>query len=208
MRSGRFFGGFAPALHDRAGSERLSLQEAGSPSDAVLLARLRTGDARALAALIERYWSPLVAYAMRHTTSSDVAADIVQDVFVRLWERRASWRREGLVRGLLFRLTRNQSVSLLRRIRAHESAVRRFAEMERPRAATSASAENAELRTALEAAIQALPRRRREVFQLRMVDGLSYEEIAVVMRISRQTVANQLSRALTTLRRDLAHLID
>jgi RNA polymerase sigma-70 factor (ECF subfamily) len=69
-------------------------------------------------------------------------------------------------------------------------------------------AEHAEMNAAIEHAISLLPARRREVFLLRMMDDLSYEEIAAVMGTSRQTVANQLSRALATLRPALAHLLD
>ena len=72
----------------------------------------------------------------------------------------------------------------------------------------SSPAERAELRGALRRAIADLPSRRREVFLLRMIEGLSYEEIADAMGTSRQTVANQLSHALATLRRSLATLVD
>jgi RNA polymerase sigma factor (sigma-70 family) len=64
--------------------------------------------------------------------------------------------------------------------------------------------EQEELRAALDRVVGALPRRRREVFLLRCVHGLSYREIAGIMDTSTQTVANQLSHALATLRRSLA----
>lgn len=180
------------------------------PGDAALLARLRAGDAQALDTLIERYWTPLFGYAVRRTGSRDAAADIVQDVFVRLWERRASWRPDGSVRGLLFRLTRNEAVSRFRRAQARARAIRRYALLGRQPLAqpAPAPAEDAELRAALDDAIDALPHRRREAFLLRMIDGLGYDEIATVMNTSRQTVANQLSRALASLRERLGHLLD
>jgi RNA polymerase sigma-70 factor (ECF subfamily) len=177
-------------------------------SDAVLLARLRDGQPGALDALLERYWAPLFAYALHRTGSSDLAADIAQDAFCRLWERRSTWKCAGSARGLLFRLARNTAVSGHRRARARARASSGFAELYLERPPSLHPVEGAELRDAIDDAIAALPARRREVFQLRMLDELSYEEIADIMGTSRQTVANQLSRALTTLRAALAHLID
>ena len=182
-------------------------QEETAP-DGVLLSRLRDGDAGALDALLERYWPPVFTYALHRTGSRDLAADIAQDTFCRLWERRSTWNTTGSVRGLLFRLARNTAVSQHRRNRARDRASNGFAELYLERRPAVLPAENAELRAALNRAIAALPARRREVFQLRMLDDLSYEEIAETMGTSRQTVANQFSRALTTLRAALTHLID
>lgn len=178
------------------------------PSDTVLLARLADDDAGALDALLERHWPALYRYALRKTGSADDAADVAQEVFCRLWERRAGWRARGSVKGLVFRLARNAAVSGQRRRRAHERAARQFVALAPAPAPPAASAERAELRAMLEHAIAALPARRREVFLLRMVDGLSYDEIAAAMDTSRQTVANQLSRALATLRASLGHFLD
>jgi RNA polymerase sigma-70 factor (ECF subfamily) len=187
---------------------RIAPAQAEPLSDEVLLARLRDGHAGALDALLERYWSPLFAYALHRTGSRDLAADIAQDAFCRLWERRSVWVSVGSVRGLLFRLARNTAVSDHRRNRARDRASSGFAELYLERGPSALPAERAELRAALTTAIAQLPARRREVFQLRMLDDLSYDEIAEVMGTSRQTVANQLSRALASLRTALAHLLD
>ena len=183
-------------------------REPEQPPDSDLLALIRAGDARGLDALLERYWAVLFRYAARRTGSRDVAADITQEVFCRLWERRASWRSVGSVRGLLFRLARNTAVSQHRRHLARQRATDGFAELHLNASPAVLPAERAELRAALEQAIAALPARRREVFLLRMIDDLSYEEIAEVMGTSKQTVANQLSHALAALRLNLAHLLD
>ena len=180
-----------------------------SPPDATLLRRLASDDERALDFLLERYWDPLFRFALRRTGSRDAAADVVQDVFCRLWARRASWRAQGSVRALLFRLTRNSAVSQHRGQHARLRALQNYAELSADRSTSGrVPAEHAELREQLERAIAALPVRRREVFLLRMMDDLSYEEIARVMGTSKQTVANQLTRALATLRPALAHLLD
>ena len=177
-------------------------------SDAILLARLASDDAGALDVLLERHWGPIVAFIERLTGSRDVAQDAAQETFCRLWERRGTWRIEGAVRGLLFRLARNIAISEHRQHRARERASRLLADLSPSVASPACAPEDQEFRSAIERAVAALPPRRREVFLLRVVHELSYKEIAAVMGGSTQTVANQLSHALATLRRTLAHLLD
>jgi RNA polymerase sigma-70 factor (ECF subfamily) len=177
-------------------------------SDAALLARLAEDDASALDALLARYWLPLTAYLTRVTGSHATAEDVAQDTFCRIWERRAAWRESGSVRGLLFRLARNIAISEHRRRRALDRATDHLGALSRRDVAAFDAVGDDELRRALERAIAALPERRREVFLLRAVHDLSYKEIAAVMGTSPQTVANQLSHALSTLRTTLAHLLD
>jgi RNA polymerase sigma-70 factor (ECF subfamily) len=171
--------------------------------DAVLLERLAADDASALDALLARYWSPLTAFITRMTGSLEAAEDAVQEAFCRLWERRRSWRGEGSVNGLLFRLARNSAVSAHRRLDAEARAAAVAGEAE-PRHHEMPPLPNDELRAALERAIAELAPRRREVFLLRVVHDLPYKDIAAVMGTSTQTVANQLSSALRELRARLA----
>jgi RNA polymerase sigma-70 factor (ECF subfamily) len=192
----------------RAGTDRLEALPADRPGDGALLLRIRADDASALDLLLERYWPQVYRYALRRTGSADAAADLAQDVFCRVWERRAAWRPEGSVRGLLFRLARNTAVSHHRRRFARERAAGVFAHLHGGVTVSPLASDSPDLRATLDRAIAALPARRREVFRLRMVDDLSYDEIADAMGTSRQTVANQLSRALATLRQRLAHLLD
>jgi RNA polymerase sigma-70 factor (ECF subfamily) len=179
----------------------------GAPRDAELIRRLAADDAGALDTLLELHWAAVYRYVERRTGSREQAADVAQEVFCRLWERRSAWRADGSVRGLLLRLARNMAVSEHRRQQARARATTGFAELYLERAAP-VPGERAELRGALEAAVAALSPRRREVFLLRMLDDLSYDEIAEVMGTTRQTVANQLSQALGALRATLADLLD
>lgn len=179
-------------------------------SQAELFRRLRADDESALEIVLREHWVPLVTYLSRSLTSPDAAEDVAQRTFLRFWDRRRRWSAEGSLRGLLFRIARNLAISEQRRRGARRRAIDRLAEHgDRPRQPTPLDAvENDELGCAIERAIEKLPERRREAFVLRCVHGLSYREIADVMDISQQTVANQISRALTTLRRSLAHLLD
>lgn len=177
-------------------------------SDYELLEELSHGDVGALDALIQRYWSPLIAYVVRLGATPDEAEDMAQQTFERLWERRSSWRLAGSVRGLLYRIAHNLAVSEHRSVQSRSRADSLGAEAAGRPVTPLDVLENAELHDALDSAIRALPPRRREVFILRCVHELSYREVAEIMGISQQTVANQLSRALATLRSTLQPLLD
>jgi RNA polymerase sigma-70 factor, ECF subfamily len=179
------------------------------PSDAELMDAVRSGDEAAFEALLARYWAPLVAYARRLVVHEYRAEDIAQETWIRLWERRAAWTPTGTVRGYLYRITRNLALNDLEKTRTErrwveEEGRREFRHVPSP----DEVIEGDRLRAVVEAAIAALPERRREVFVLARYHGHSYAEIAQVMGISRQTVANQMSAALDQLRAELHAEVD
>jgi RNA polymerase sigma-70 factor (family 1) len=175
----------------------------GSPADGDLLVAIRSGDARALETLIATYWDALVQYAGRVLRGAADPQDVVQETFIRLWAHRERWGTDGSVRSLLYTVTRNAALDELRRgaraLRAAEAA-----DPPVPPDQPSADAEATELRAAVEDAVAGLPAKRQEVFRLAREEGLSYAEIAAVMGLSPQTVANHMSLALADLRGALA----
>ena len=183
----------------------------GSPppvSDGDLFARLRADDTDALDVALKHHWSLVVDYVKRLTTSADAAEDIAQRTFLQLWDRRAYWRAEGSIRALLCRIARNYAISEHRRQSADERSAAAFVELSAPAAPVRDVVETEQLRSALDREISLLPARRKEIVVLRCVHDLSYKEIAEVMNIAPQTVANQLSSALATLRISLRELLD
>ncbi len=180
-----------------------SRQKSAAVSDEVLLARLAEDDAGALELILSRHWPLVVGYLSRMTGAVDAAEDLAQRTFCRLWARRAAWRPDGSLRALLCRVARNLAVSEHRRRASRERSEAAFLELSAPGETAADHAARYELRVALERAIDRLPERRREIVVLRCVHGLSYREISDVMGIAEQTVANQLSRALRTLRTTL-----
>ncbi|MGH7712937.1 MAG: RNA polymerase sigma factor, partial [Gemmatimonadaceae bacterium] len=189
----------------RARPAQLASTQPNDASDQELIERLARDDVAALDAILHQYWHPVTSYLARLLGALDAAEDIAQRTFYQLWERRAVWRSEGSLRGLVFRIARNFAVSEMRRRGAEtrSGAVLSHAAIPSPLELL----ENKQLRVELERAIGSLPIRRREVVILRCVHELSYAEIAQLMGISRQTVANQLSSALRTLRAELRHLL-
>lgn len=168
------------------------------PPDEELVRRLKGGDEGALEILVSAYWERLCRFVEGILEKEGGAEDVVQEAFIRLWMRRNALRPEGSFRALLYTMARNAAIDERRRRGRRETL---SAKADPPGGPPSplARAEAAELEAAAEAAIAALPPRRREVFRLARSEGLSYREIAEVMGLSPQTVANQMSRALTEL---------
>ena len=177
----------------------------GDDRDRALMELALRGDAAAFADLVHRYWSPLAAYARRLLGGNrEAGEDLAQEAFLRIWNGRLHWRPTGSVRAFLYGLVRNLALNERRSARVRLRAIARVRAMLRDwyqRPSPLELVEQAEERAAVERAIAALPPRRREIFILVRVHGLSYGEVAEILQISPQTVANQMSAALTTLRR-------
>jgi RNA polymerase sigma-70 factor (ECF subfamily) len=174
--------------------------------DTALLAGIAAGDHASFALAHERYAEHLYRFAFSYVASPATAADIVQDVFVRVWERRATLRSDGALAALLFRMTRNAALQSVRNTRRRDRLMDRglfdaasIAEI----SPADTSLEAAEERRRLSQAIKALPERTREAILLRWAHGLSYGEIAHAMGVSLETVKSQLARGLLLLRSKL-----
>lgn len=157
-------------------------------------------DAQALDALLRQFWHPLVAYVSRMLGDVEAAEDVVQHAFVRLWERGHAVPRGDDVRPFLYRVVRNLASNEWRRQRTQRSWIDDESMLPSPAALPSRGVEEDELAAALAAAVEQLPARRREVFVLSRYHALSNAQIAEVLSIAPQTVANQLVSALRELR--------
>lgn len=183
-----------PALH--AGPSHTGRES----RDRELMERIHAGDELAIDSLLDRYWTPLVAYAARVLWSWDAAEDVAQETFVRIWKRREEWELEGSVRTLLFRITRNLALDEKKRRDRRAAWVNNENHDAHHVATPLELLERTELEGAYDRAVSALPERRREIFLHARLDGLSNREIADVMGIAPQTVANQLCAAIAALR--------
>ena len=166
--------------------------------DPTLMRRLQAGDEQAMSALLAQHWTPVVRYVFGMLGSWDKAEDVAQDAFVRLWARRKKWSSGGSLGALIHRIARNAALDVLKSPR--HAAQQEDPDMLAGEGAPDRDVELSELKQAVSKAVRALPPRRREIFKLVREGGFSYEEIAEIMEISRQTVANHMSLALSDLR--------
>jgi RNA polymerase sigma-70 factor (ECF subfamily) len=189
------------------GSSRAGI--ANSDDDVSLIARLRSGDAKALGLLMDRYAVALHRFVRRIVWRDDLADDVVQDVFVSTWERREELVITTSVRGYLYRAARNLALNVVRheKVEARAQALL-TGDMDANGAHGAGSYVQNEGEVALAAkdldavvrrALDMLQPQLREVFLLRRMHGLSYDEIATAMGIKVVTVRSQMSRAVRAL---------
>ena len=154
--------------------------------------------------LVERHWAPLVRYARSVLRSTDATEDVVQEAFVRLWSLRTPLPQDHAV-GYLYRSVRNLALNERRAQRVRALWLAREARAVR----VAAEPDDEEIADArVRQAVAALPRRRREVFELARFHDLSYQQIAQALGLSPQTVANHMSAAMRDLRHALRDLLD
>ncbi len=171
----------------------------GATEDAALVAMLASGEDAALDELIRRHGDRLCSYLARLVRDGSWADDLLQEVFVRVLDAARSYDGTWPVRVWLFGIARNLAVDWLRREGLRQSRLRNVAPAESAPSAARA-VEQREFQDALADAIELLPEGFRSVFLLREQEGLSYEEIAAVLRISAKTVSSRLHRARLFLR--------
>ncbi|MBX6332138.1 MAG: RNA polymerase sigma-70 factor [Gemmatimonadaceae bacterium] len=176
---------------------------------AELFARFRAGDEGAFEAMFRAYAAPLCTFALHITRSRDLAKEVVHDVFLLVWARRERLDVHTNLRAYLYRATRNRALEVARRDTLfkrwlEETAREQTHDITAHLAPTAhEQLEHDEQIAALQAAIDALPERRRMVLLLRWRDGLRNDEVAELLGISVKTVENQITQALRTLRERL-----
>ena len=173
-------------------------------NDAELLARLRAGDEAAYDAIFRAWYAPLVRAAQAVVRERAVAEELAQDVMLELWRRRESLAAETSVQAYLFRAARNRALNHLRHLRVQREGAPFAAQDESRDAPAPAQLVAAELGAAIRMAMDELPPRCREVFELSRVRGLKYAEIAETLGVSVKAVEGQMARALRTMRERLA----
>lgn len=171
-----------------------------------LVARIRTGDRGAFEEMFRAYYSQLCVFTEGYIGSADATRELVQDVFVRIWENRQDWLVRGSLKSYLYTAARNRALNQLR----DERTRRRLAEethwpgappgMGEVAASADERVEAGEFEAAIYEAVTKLPEHYRRIFELRSHHGLTHAEIARILNLPVKTVETRSSRALRRLR--------
>ncbi len=174
-----------------------------------------TDDHEAFRELIERHQNAVIGTVAKMLGNASEAEDIAQQVFLRLWKARARYQASAKFTTFLYTITRNLVFNETRRkSRRKESSLDQRKddyELElpaNPNQRPDNAHLNAELRTAIDQAIEALPEKQRLAVVLRRYQNLPYEEIAEVLDLTVSAVKSQLFRARGTLRDSLASYLE
>lgn len=174
--------------------------------------QLRQGNEKAFEQIVECYWTRLYAFATIYVLDKEVAKEIVQDIFLALWDQRGSLNDETCLITYLMVVGRNKCLNYLKSLQYDTipiDALNEYAIYQRSNvyALEDDSSEMLmakELTNAISASLEKLPARTREIFMLSRYNGLKNKEIADQFGITTKSVEYHITCALKQLRSDLA----
>ncbi|NNG27770.1 MAG: RNA polymerase sigma-70 factor, partial [Ignavibacteriaceae bacterium] len=165
--------------------------------------KIRSGDSAAFEALFNFYCQQLINFARRYVFDKQIAENVVQDVFVNVWQSRTNLDPSKMIKAYLFTAVKNNSLKHLRHLNIEnkgiESIPTNISDDERP----DRKLNEKELDIKVHQAIDELPEKCKEIFKLNRFENLKYVEIAKILNISIKTVETQMGRALKKLRERL-----
>lgn len=170
-------------------------------ADTELAALLKADDRLAFTEIYDRFQGLMYVYACKICKDMDEAEDLVQDVFISLWDKRHTFQVHTSLRAYLYSAVRYKFINLLdhKRVRSHYlESFQRF--IDRGEELIDHYIREKEFTALIEKEIALLPQKMREVFMLSRQAGLSNKEIAGRLNITEKTARNQVNNALKQLR--------
>jgi RNA polymerase sigma-70 factor (ECF subfamily) len=169
----------------------------------ILFEKTRADDEKAFEALFRLYYPHLCLYATQVLKNPSAAEEIVQELFVRLWEKRKETQIDTSVKNYLFRAVKNHCLNYIKHNKIKNEYSQKVLAVSNPEDTSENIEAQDELFQKIEESIAALPEKRQEIFRLSRQEGLKYREIAEKMNISIKTVETQMGLAIKTLREKL-----
>lgn len=173
-------------------------------TDEVLFGKVRQDDGAAFETLFRTYYATLSHFACAYLHDLDEAEEIVQDIFVKIWEKRHQLAIETSFKAYLYQSVKNKCLNHIRNKKTQSShlTIIDSKDYEAPTAFGDLSTE--ELNDKLYEALEQLPPKCRQIFQLSRLDGLRHKEIADKLDLKVKTIENQIGIALKMLKHHLA----
>ncbi|WNH09500.1 RNA polymerase sigma factor [Thalassobellus suaedae] len=167
-------------------------------NDSKILEKLKKGDSKAFKELFDLYYLPLSTYSLKYCDSFSLAEDIVQDLFIKIWNDRLYMKFDKNIGSYLFKAVKNNTLQQIKKkynfvgiedyvnnLMVEEAVDNEYLEEKRNR---------------LHMQIEALPKKSKEVFKAIVLDNLKYKEAALEFGITVNTVKTHYTRALKQLR--------
>ncbi len=167
---------------------------------------LKSGDEKAFDYLFNFYYSGMIVYANKFLNDNHLSEEIVQGIFVKLWQGRKSIEIEVSVKSYLFQSVRNKCLDIIKHKKIKEDYAKRFIEDQASEATddhTWNTFIEAELYAILSQAVSKLPQECGRIFRYSRFKNLKNKEIAEKLGISVKTVENQIFKALKLIRNEL-----
>ncbi|NGF56375.1 RNA polymerase sigma-70 factor [Parapedobacter sp. SGR-10] len=170
-------------------------------NERALLLRIVEGDEEAFCAVFDHYSKFVYSFGYKLVRSSEVAEEVVQDIFMKVWEGKEKLLDIDNFGAYLNVLVRNHSLNLLRQLAKKQTVdVHTVSDLPVQDYSTEHTIEYRDTLMILEEVLAALPDHQREIYRLCHLEGLRYEEAAAKMGISPNTVHYHMKSALKTIR--------
>jgi RNA polymerase sigma-70 factor (ECF subfamily) len=188
-------------------------------TDAEIMLRVREGDDTGFTFLIEKYRKPIINFMFRMVHNQAVAEELAQEVFLRVYRSRQTYRAEAKFTTWLYRIATNLGVNHARDTKHERTAPTIY--LDQPDAETGTTPDVADARPVVEEEllkdermrairkhVMALPERQRTAVLMHKYQGLDYKEIGAVLRLSESATKSLLFRAYQTLRERLKEFVE
>ncbi|TKC62197.1 RNA polymerase sigma-70 factor [Pedobacter hiemivivus] len=173
-------------------------------SDADLVILLREADRLAFTTIYDRYWALLFSHARKMVKDEEEARDVVQEVFIYLWNRIDEITITSTLSAYLYSSVRHKILNVIKRSKLREKYIDSLMAFEETDPDSSEDLIAKELATRIEDAIHQLPKKMRTVFELSRKTNLSHKLISEELEISENTIKKQINRALKMIKTRLA----
>jgi RNA polymerase sigma-70 factor, ECF subfamily len=200
------------------GGARTRMTDWSSMTDAEIMLRVRDGDDAGYDILIEKYRKPIVNFMFRMVHNQAVAEELAQEVFLRVYRSRQTYRAEAKFTTWLYRIATNLGVNHARDTKYERTAQTVYLDQPDPETGTTPdvaddtdSAEENLLKDermrAIRRHVMALPERQRTAVLMHKYQGLDYKQIGEVLKLSESATKSLLFRAYQTLRERLKDFV-
>ncbi len=180
------------------------MEDISNNEDNRLIKALQQGNAHAFEEVFKKYHEPLYFHALNFVKSEPLAKDIVQEVFVKVWENRKRIKREGSFKAYLFTIGKHCIINLLKRA-TKESDIKQEIRMHALQEQSHPEDPTvwADYKNLADEALNQLPFKRKMVFMMFYKEGKKYDEIAQTLEISKHTVRDHIVKAEKTIKKYL-----
>lgn len=171
--------------------------------DKEVIHQFRSGNEDAFEQIFHAYYKALVHYAKTILKDMDDSEDIVQQVFVSVWEKRLKIEIHTSLRALLYKSVHNACLNKIKQQQVRSGYAKEVIQLHNEQGITQDSIQQKELQHKIEAAMDMMPEQCAKIFKMSRFEQMKYQEIAEALNLSVKTIENQMGKALKIMREQL-----